>query len=208
MGWKCVPQVMGLVRGDGMRRDGKGQAKHRANVAAIIHEAFEIADQNDGHPIPIRKSASDTYDRSRTPNNRYTGYQTADDVVAALEEEATAQTVEVQKKDENGNPIYDEDGNPVLEPDGESDYYYFTGIVVDGEEQGENLTENKVASGSIPKADESSVQYTNRVILYELPESGGSGTNLYTMAGISFLLMAGLMYRKKFRERRAGSSRN
>lgn len=113
-----------------------------------------------------------------------------------------------EKKDENGNPIYDEDGNPVLEPDGESDYYYFTGIVVDGEEQGENLTENKVASGSIPKADESSVQYTNRVILYELPESGGSGTNLYTMAGISFLLMAGLMYRKKFRERRAGSSRN
>jgi vacuolar-type H+-ATPase subunit H len=99
MGWKCVPQVMGLVRGDGMRRDGKGQAKHRANVAAIIHEAFEIADQNDGHPIPIRKSAPDTYDRSRTPNNRYTGYQTADDVVAALEEEATAQTVEVQTKD-------------------------------------------------------------------------------------------------------------
>lgn len=99
MGWKCVPQVMGLVRGDGMRRDGKGQAKHRANAAAIVHEAFEIADREDGHPIPIRKSASDTYDRSRTPNNRYVGYQTADDVVAALEEEAAAQTVEVQTKD-------------------------------------------------------------------------------------------------------------
>lgn len=61
--------------GDGMRRDGKGQAKHRANAAAIVHEALEIADQNDSHPIPIRKSASDTYDRGRTPNNRYTGYQ-------------------------------------------------------------------------------------------------------------------------------------
>lgn len=99
MGWKCVPQVMGLVRGDGMRRDGKGQAKHRANAAAIIHEAFEIADQNDGHPIPFRKSASETYDRSRTPKNRYTGYRTADDVIAALEEQAATQTVEVQTKD-------------------------------------------------------------------------------------------------------------
>lgn len=106
MGWKCVPQVMGLVRGDGMRRDGKGQAKHRANAAAIVHEAFEIADRDDGHPIPIRKSASDTYDRSRTPNNRYTGYQTADDVVAALEEEAAAQTVEVRTKDkETGETV-------------------------------------------------------------------------------------------------------
>lgn len=106
MGWKCVPQVMGLVRGDGMRRDGKGQAKHRANAAAIVHEAFEIADRDDGHPIPIRKSASDTYDRSRTPNNRYTGYQTADDVVAALEEEAAAQTVEVQTKNkETGETV-------------------------------------------------------------------------------------------------------
>jgi hypothetical protein len=106
MGWKCVPQVMGLVRGDGMRRDGKGQAKHRANAAAIIHEAFEIADREDGHPIPIRKSASDTYDRSRTPNNRYVGYQTADDVVAALEAEAAAQTVEVQTKDKKtGGPV-------------------------------------------------------------------------------------------------------
>ena len=106
MGWKCVPQVMGLVRGDGMRRDGKGQAKHRANAAAIVHEAFEIADRDDGHPIPIRKSASDTYDRSRTPNNRYTGYQTADDVVAAMEEEAAAQTVEVQTKNkETGETV-------------------------------------------------------------------------------------------------------
>lgn len=99
MGWQCVPQVLGLVHGDGMRKDGKGQAKHRANVAAIVNEAFEIADQNDGHPIPIRKSASETYDRSRTVNNKYTGYQTADDVLAALEEEADKQQVEVAVTD-------------------------------------------------------------------------------------------------------------
>ena len=99
MGFQCVPQILGLVHGDGMRKDGKGQAKHRANVAAIVNEAFEIADQNDGHPLPIRKSASETYDRSRTVNNKYTGYQTADDVLAALEEEADKQRVEVAVTD-------------------------------------------------------------------------------------------------------------
>lgn len=101
MGWQCVPQVLGLVHGDGMRKDGKGQAKHRANSAAIIHEAFEIADSADGHAIPIRKSASETYDRTRTVNNKYTGYQTADDVLAALEAEADKQRVEVAVTDKN-----------------------------------------------------------------------------------------------------------
>lgn len=105
MGWKCVPQVMGLVRSDGMRRDGKGQAKHRANAAAIVNEAFEIADQTDGHAIHIRKSASDTYDRSRTVNNRYIGPQTADAVLAALEESAAAQAVEVRTTDKETGEI-------------------------------------------------------------------------------------------------------
>ncbi len=113
-----------------------------------------------------------------------------------------------EKKDESGNTVYDENGEPVLEPDGDSDYYYFTGIVVDGEGQGENLTDDKTASGSIPEAGESNVLYTNRVLIYELPESGGPGTNLYTMAGISLLLMAGLMYRKKFKEGGKSSSEN
>ena len=99
MGYKCVPQVKGLVRSDGMRRDGKGQSKHRANAAAIINEAFLIADPNDGHPIPYRKSASETYERTLTKDNKYTGYSTADDVMAAIEREAAAQTVDVQVKD-------------------------------------------------------------------------------------------------------------
>lgn len=100
MGFKCVTQIMALVRGDGMRRDGKGQAKHRANAGAIIGEAFEISDPEDGHPIPIRKSASETYDKARTVNNRYEGYryQTADDVIAALEEAADAHKVPVERK--------------------------------------------------------------------------------------------------------------
>ena len=44
----------------------------------------------------------------------------------------------------------------------------------------------------------------NTPILYSLPETGGSGFSLYTMAGAMFLLLgAGLLYRKKFSERRA-----
>lgn len=95
-----------MVRGDGTRRDGKGQGKHRANAAAIINEAFEIADPADGHAIPIRKSASETYDRSRTINNKYTGHQTANDVLKALEGEADQQQVEVKVTDrETGEPV-------------------------------------------------------------------------------------------------------
>lgn len=96
MGFQCVPQIKGLVRGDGMRRDGKGQAKHRANAVAIVNEAFEIADPSDGHAIPIWKSASETYDRSRTVNNKYIGPRTADGVMELLEEEASKQKIDVR----------------------------------------------------------------------------------------------------------------
>ena len=99
MGFQCLPQVLKLVRGDGMRRDGKGKSKLQANAAAIINEAHPIRDPVDGHPIPIRKSASETYDRTRTKYNKYVGPVTADDVLEALDEEASKQKVEVRVKD-------------------------------------------------------------------------------------------------------------
>lgn len=77
-------------------------------------------------------------------------------------------------------------------------------LAVDDRKQDEK--EGAEASGELTETTDS-VTFINRTT-YELPESGGPGTNLYTMAGISLLLMAGLMYRKKIRERRAGSSRN
>ena len=48
------------------------------------------------------------------------------------------------------------------------------------------------------------IKYINEYILeFALPETGGSGTILYTMAGGMVLLFgAGFLYKKKFRERR------
>ena len=51
------------------------------------------------------------------------------------------------------------------------------------------------------------VAYNNQFSAYELPETGGFGTTLYTMAGaISLLFGAGFLYRKKFKEGRVGGS--
>lgn len=66
MGWKCTPQVKGLVRGT-----PKKGAKHRANIRAILAELGEE-----------RISQSDTLDRSRSHLNVYdnfsSGFQCAD----------------------------------------------------------------------------------------------------------------------------------
>lgn len=106
MGWQCAVQMLGLVRGDGARRDGKGKAKHRANAAAVVNEAFLIADPEDGHPIPYRKSASETYDRARTSLNKYGDIKTADGVMQALEGEAAKQKIEVHTIDKTtGEPV-------------------------------------------------------------------------------------------------------
>ena len=58
MGWKCTPQLTGLVRGE-----PKPGQKHRSNVKAIAAEAGKE-----------RVSNSDTLDRDRTHLNRYTGF--------------------------------------------------------------------------------------------------------------------------------------
>ena len=60
MGWKCLPQVTGLVRGE-----PKPGAKHRSNGAAICGEAGKE-----------RHSASETLDRTRSKYNQYAGHVT------------------------------------------------------------------------------------------------------------------------------------
>ncbi len=62
--------------------------------------------------------------------------------------------------------------------------------------------DKRVATGTIGKDTHYTVTYTN-AISYVLPETGGSGPIIYTMAGVLAILSgAGFMYRKKVRERR------
>ena len=59
-----------------------------------------------------------------------------------------------------------------------------------------------VVTGTITKNNRVEIEYNN-VLKFALPETGGSGTILYTMAGGMVLLFgAGFLYKKKFRERR------
>lgn len=74
MGWKCTPQLTGLVRGE-----PKKGAKHRSNIKAICAEAGKE-----------RITSSQTIDRSRSHLNRYkgieSGFACADDMTGRANE--------------------------------------------------------------------------------------------------------------------------
>ncbi|MBC5745759.1 fibro-slime domain-containing protein [Lachnospiraceae bacterium MD308] len=94
-----------------------------------------------------------------------------------------------------------------------SDKEYFTDIEAENVSIGEdgkeihidntkqtltNLYNNKVIDGTVPANGISKVHYTNKFDLYELPETGGSGIIIYTIAGVLCILLgAGIMYTKK-----------
>lgn len=96
MGWKCAPQVMGLVRGE----PKQGQ-KHRANIRKIALEA--------GYE---RASKSDTLDKSRSKQNQYEGYRSGSQFAADVEQEASEYRVKVQGKTKDNKPIVREKGLP------------------------------------------------------------------------------------------------
>lgn len=96
MGWKCAPQVMGLVRGE----PKQGQ-KHRANIRKIAMEA--------GYE---RASRSDTLDRSRSSQNQYDGYRSGSKFSDDMEQEAAEYRVKVNGKTKDGQPIVREKGLP------------------------------------------------------------------------------------------------
>ena len=96
MGWKCAPQVMGLVRGE----PKQGQ-KHRANIRKIAMEA--------GYE---RASKSDTLDKSRSKQNQYDGYRSGSQFAADMEQEASEYRVKVNGKTKDNKPIVREKGLP------------------------------------------------------------------------------------------------
>lgn len=73
-------------------------------------------------------------------------------------------------------------------------------IIINGGEAGSGTVDGSIEGQDITV--ENVVNYVNDYS-YELPETGGSGSIKYTMAGVlAILLGAGFMYRKKVRERR------
>jgi len=94
MGWKCAPQVMGLVRGEPQ----PGQ-KHRANGRKIAMEA--------GYE---RASLSDTLDRTRSNQNEYEGYKSGKEFWEVMEQEASEYRVQVKGKTKTGEEIIREKG--------------------------------------------------------------------------------------------------
>ena len=101
------------------------------------------------------------------------------------------------QKDSEGRLLYDEDGKPVWEV--EEDNPYRPDITENG-----NPVEGTIGqvTGTIDEGQIVSIHYNN-ILKFELPKTGGPGTNVYTTAGaLSLLFGAGLMYRKKFRGRR------
>lgn len=65
------------------------------------------------------------------------------------------------------------------------------------------ITKNETVEGNIDWKLDDKVDYINQTVEYELPETGGSGLMIYTIAGaLCILLGAGFMYTKKARERR------
>lgn len=96
MGYKCVPQLTGLVRGT-----PKEGAKHRANGKVICQEAGNE-----------RYSRSATLDRARSKLNEYEGYKSGGKCWEDMEADAAAYRVKVKGKTKTGEEITREKGLP------------------------------------------------------------------------------------------------
>jgi len=89
MGWKCAPQVLGLVRGE-----PKPGQKHRANGLAIAKEA--------GYE---RATKSSTFDRDRSSLNNYVGYKSGKVFWEELAEAADHYRAKVRTKTKDGQEV-------------------------------------------------------------------------------------------------------
>lgn len=69
---------------------------------------------------------------------------------------------------------------------------------------GSDATGNRTIEGTIQQEGQTvQVQYKNKLQIYSLPETGGSGMALYTMAGaLCIMFGTGFLYKRRFRERR------
>lgn len=100
------------------------------------------------------------------------------------------QTIEVFNLPDGTNYTIKEAKYAAYEPDLENES---TGVIM----------KDKTVEGTIDWDRDDKFDFINQPVEYELPETGGYGPIIYTMAGVLALLSgAGFMYRKKVRERR------
>lgn len=67
----------------------------------------------------------------------------------------------------------------------------------------DEIVANGMKEGEINLERDDEVQYINQEITYELPETGGTGVIIYTIAGAFCILAgAGFMYRNRNKEGR------
>lgn len=93
-----------------------------------------------------------------------------------------------------GTPVYDENGNFVTVEEKSPD-----GYIVSWKADSGTVTEDNTSTGSIV-IDGTDVQYINNST-YELPETGGAGTQMYTMGGLLLMLTAGILLMYSHRRR-------
>ncbi len=94
---------------------------------------------------------------------------------------------------ETGRAFRKGEDNPI---EGEKDKY---DVIVD---TGDGKNEGSVTGGTVVDKGDITINYINDYG-YELPETGGPGTEVYAAAGALLILLgAGFVYKKKFRERR------
>ncbi len=109
----------------------------------------------------------------------------------------TGESIVQPKRDENGNYIRDE----------EADHYLASATgATNSSGVGASPEDKRIVEGTIKEQQSQyKIQYTNEYYEeYILPETGGPGMELYTIAGVLCILCgAGFLYKKKFRERRA-----
>lgn len=81
-------------------------------------------------------------------------------------------------------------------------FYRVTELTTEGYHTAVNDNEGYIAAGTISNGVTNSASFVNTLMTYELPETGGSGTDLYIIGGLLLIATAGILLIYNQRKRR------
>ena len=81
-------------------------------------------------------------------------------------------------------------------------FYRVTELTTEGYHTAVNDNEGYIAAGTISNGVTNSANFVNTLLTYELPETGGSGTDLYIIGGLLLITAAGILLIYNQRKRR------